>query len=124
MINMELQQILVSDNQHYFLNFLKRQFKNINFQKIKNEESLYNLTKYSAIVFVLYSEPEVFDFLNIMSNGKQVLVCTYNTKILDKMKKFSNITLVDTSMTKIEMIKEVRKFFKQFELVYATQIKI
>jgi hypothetical protein len=114
----ELQKILVYDKQHYFSKFLKLQFKNINFQKVKNEENFYDPTKYMAIVFVLYSEPEVFDFLNVRINGKQVLVCTYNTKILNKMKKFNNITLVDTSKTKIEMIKEVRKFFEQFELVY------
>jgi hypothetical protein len=110
---MKLQQILVYDKQHYFFRFLKNQFEeNFEFKKITKLEKLKDLSKYPIVVFVMYNEAELFDFMNMYIADIHVLVCTFNKNILHKIKITSNISLLDTSKTKIEMEKELRVFFK------------
>jgi len=109
---MDLQEIVVYDKQNYFCKFLKLQFINYSFKKVKNEDDLNDLTNYSTIVFVLYTESELFDLSNLRDSGKQILVCSFNSKILDKVKKMDKVTLIDSSKTKKELVKELRVFFK------------
>jgi hypothetical protein len=110
---MKLEQILVYDKQHYFSRFLKYEFnKKINFKKVKNNEDLNDIEKkFSTVVFVIYSESDLLDFVKVYGKEVQILVCTYNQEILGKMKNVSNIILLDTSKTKFEMVKELRNFF-------------
>lgn len=109
---MELPQILVYDRQNYFFRFLKYKFyKNFKFKKVKNDKNFDDdLGKYQIVVFVMYLESELFDFSKIYSTGVQILVCTYNKNILRRMGNRSNIILLDTSKTKLEMVKELENF--------------
>ncbi|MFV5697421.1 hypothetical protein ACM55H_03545 [Flavobacterium sp. ZT3R17] len=104
---------MVYDKQHYFARFLKYEFnKKFNFQKFKKDENLEDIEKkFSIVVFVVYSEADLFDFVEVYKMGVQILVCTYNKEILNKMKNVSNIILFDISTTKLEMVKELRHFF-------------
>jgi hypothetical protein len=113
MINRTLEQILVYDKQHYFARFLKYEFnEKFDFQKFKKNENLNDIEKkFSMVVFVVYSEADLFDFVEVYKMGVQILVCTYNKEILNKMKNVSNIVLFDSSITKLEMVKELRHFF-------------
>ncbi len=109
---MELQKILVYDKQNYFFRFLKYEFDKIfDFKKVKNDEIINDLGGYAIVVFVIYSESELLDFLKVYSNGCQVLVCTYNKEMLSKMQSLDDIILLDISKTKYEMTKELRNFF-------------
>lgn len=111
--NIKLKQILVFDKQHYFSRFLKYEFNELfYFKKFSNDEDLNDIKKkFLTIVFVIYSESDLLDFVKVYGSGVQILVCTYNKEVLDKMKNINDIILLDTSKTKFEMVKELRNFF-------------
>ena len=110
---MKLEQILVYDKQHYFSRFLKYKFNEIfDFKKYKNDEDLNDMEeKFLTIVFVIYSESDLLDFVKVYGKGPQILVCSYNKEILRKMKNINDIILLDISKTKLEMEKELLTVF-------------
>lgn len=104
---------LVYDNQKYFSRFLKYEFEQeFDFNAYRNfnyfDEKLSN---YSVIIFVIYSEEELFDFLRIYKKGIPMIVCSFNKQILEKFNKMEDVSVLDTSNLRSELIIELRNFF-------------
>lgn len=115
---MELKKILVIDNQHYFGRFLKIHFKKIFcFDVLKKIEANHNFSlyekDYSIIIFVMYSEDNLFDFIKMYKQKVKIIVCTYDTKILSEMRNVNNICLVDTSILKDDLVDNLTRIFER-----------
>ncbi|CAA9200437.1 hypothetical protein [Flavobacterium collinsii] len=122
---MELDKILVYDYHNYFSRLLKYKFKKDfdfkvfkSFDRIKNFDEIKN--DYSIIVFVIYSETDLFDFVRIYGRGFHILVAIHNKEILKKMKKVSDIFLLDISSTQNEMLEGITNFFSMHSKTYIT----
>ena len=103
---------VVYDSRNYFSRFLKYEFrKNFKFDTFKNFNDFENEIKnYSTIIFVIYSEEELVDFMKIYKAGFPLIVCTFNEKLLLKMKSVEEILLLDTSKVKSEVIIELKSY--------------
>jgi len=103
---------VVYDSQNYFSRFLKYEFrKTMKFDSYKNFEQFENvITDYSIIVFVIYLEEELFDFMKIHKKEVPMIVCTFNKNLLMKMQNFDEILLLDTSKIKSEVITEFKSY--------------
>lgn len=104
---------LVYDNQKYFSRFLKYEFEQeFDFNVYRNfnyfDEKLSN---YFVIIFVIYTEEELFDFLRVYEKGIPLIVCSFNKQILDKFNKMDDVSVLDTSSLRSELIIELRNFF-------------
>nr|WP_315188724.1 hypothetical protein [uncultured Flavobacterium sp.] len=104
---------LVYDNQKYFSRFLKYEFEQeFDFNMYRNFDYFdQNLNNYSVIIFVIYSEEELFDFLRIYKKGIPIIVCSFNKQILEKFNKMEDVSVLDTSNLRSELIIELRNFF-------------
>jgi hypothetical protein len=104
---------LVYDNQKYFSRFLKYEFEQeFDFHVCRNFDYFdQKLNDYSVIIFVIYSEEEIFDFISVYKKGIPVIVCSFNKIILNKLKKMEEISVLDTSNLRSELIIELRNFF-------------
>ena len=80
---------LVYDNQKYFSRFLKYEFeREFDFKVCRNFDYFDGkLSDYSVIIFVIYEEEELFDFLQVYQKGIPLIICTFNKQILNKLKK-------------------------------------
>jgi hypothetical protein len=103
---------VVYDRQNYFSRFLKYEFKKpyiFDFHRdIKCFDNLVNT--YSIIVFVIYSEEELVDFMKVYRKGIPLIVCTFNEKLLLKMRNVDEILLLDTTKIKSEIIIELKSY--------------
>jgi len=104
---------LVYDNQKYFSRFLKYEFeREFDFKVCRNFDYFDGkLSDYSVIIFVIYDEEELFDFLRVYQKGIPLIICTFNKQILNKLKKTDDISVLDTSSLRSELIIELRNFF-------------
>lgn len=104
---------LVYDNQKYFSRFLKYEFEQeFDFNVCRNFDYFdQKLNDYSVIIFVIYSEDEIFDFISVYKKGIPVIVCSFNKQILNKLKKMEDVSVLDTSSLRSELIIELRNFF-------------
>lgn len=104
---------LVYDNQKYFSRFLKYEFEQeFDFKVCRNFDYFDGkLSDYSVIIFVIYDEEELFDFLRVYQKGIPLIICTFNKQILNKLKKTDDISVLDTSSLRSELIIELRNFF-------------
>lgn len=104
---------LVYDNQKYFSRFLKYEFEQEFDFKVCRNFDYFNekLSDYSVIIFVIYEEEELFDFLQVYQKGIPLIICTFNKQILNKLKKTDDISVLDTSSLRSELIIELRNFF-------------
>ena len=109
---MDTKKRAVYDSQNYFSRFLKYQFMNtFEFDSFRNFKSFENTIKnYSAIVFVIYTEEEIVNLMRIYKKGIPLIVCTFNEKLLLKMRQIDDILLLDTSKIKSEVIAELRTY--------------
>ncbi|MFI0490448.1 hypothetical protein [Flavobacterium sp.] len=103
---------VVYDSKNYFSRFLKYEFrKSFKFDSFKNFDSFENeINNYSVIVFVIYSEDELVNFMKIYKKGIPLIVCTFNEKLLLKMRSIDEILLLDTSKIKSEVIIELKSY--------------
>ena len=103
---------VIYDSQNYFSRFLKYEFrKTVEFDSFKNFKSFENAIKeYSTIVFVIYSEEEIVNLMSIYKKGIPLIVCTFNEKLLFKMRNIDEILLLDTSKLKSEVIAELKLY--------------
>lgn len=110
---MEPQQILVYDKQHYFFRILKYELSNhFKFENLKNAKDIIDESAYEMIVFVMYAETDLSDFIRVCTKwDKQILVCTHNKIIFDKLQNIKNVVLFDALKTKNEMVKQLHSFF-------------
>ena len=108
----------VYDYQNYFSRFLKYEFrKTVEFDSFKNFKSLENTIKeYSTIIFVIYSEEEIVNLMSIYKKGIPLIVCTFNEKLLLKLRNIDEILLLDTSKVKSEVIAELRTYLNITEM--------
>lgn len=109
---MNIKKAVVYDSQNYFSRFLKSQFReNFDFDSFKNFKKFENGIKDCfVIIFVIYSEEELVDFMKIYKKGIPIIVCTFNEKLLLKMSYIDKILLLDTSKIKSEIKVELNSY--------------
>lgn len=111
---MKKKKLLVYDNQRYFSRLLNYEFKeDFDFDVCRNFDYFKSdvLEDYSLIIFVIYLEEELFDFMKVYKNGIPLIVCTFNNKILKNMQKIDDIILLDTSRLRSELITDMKYYF-------------
>ncbi len=111
---MESKCVLIYDNQHGFSRFLKKEFgKVIDFKVYKNFDSISNLDTiqeyYSFVIFVIYSESDLFDFIKIHGKGLPIVVCSFKV-ILNKFENNDGISFIDISKCKKELLNDFQFF--------------
>lgn len=117
---MERKRGLVCDSQKYFSRFIKYEFKeDLSFDVCRSFEDFDSgLNVYSIIVFVIYSEEELLDFIKVYKEDIPLIVCTFNNKILIKLKKIEGILLLDTSKIRSEIVVELRSYFNFINFIF------
>lgn len=107
--------VLIYGNQKSFSKFLKSKFQNIlmfdvckNF-KYLNEE----LNVYEAIVFVIYTEEDLLDFLKVYRKGIPLVVCSFNNRLINVFANLNDIFLIDTSSIRSEILNQLNRHFKK-----------
>ncbi len=103
----------VYDSKSYFSRFLKYEFrKTLKFDTFKNfnffEEVIHN---YSTILFVIYEEDELVDFMKIHKKGIPLIVCTFNEQLLIKFQNTDEILVLNTSKLKSDVIRDLKTYF-------------
>jgi len=103
---------VVYDSQNYFSRFLKYEFrKNLNFDSFKNFNQFENeITNYFAILFVIYLDEELVDFMKIHKKGVPVIVGTFNKNLLLTMQNVDEILVLDISKLKSEVMTELKSY--------------
>jgi len=114
---MEKERVLVCDNKGIFLKMFKRRFKNefdffenSFFSKNENEAA-----KFDRSIYVVYDKSELVEFLQLEKKGTNVLVCLFNKQLYDSLsflQEVKSLILLDSSKTRIEIIKELKSHFK------------
>ena len=109
---MDNKKYVVYDCRNYFSRFLKYEFRNTNnFESFKDFKIFENvISNYSAIIFVIYSEEELINFIRIYKKGIPLIVCTFNKKLLLTMSDMDEILLLDTSKLKAEVMIEFKSY--------------
>jgi hypothetical protein len=110
---MELLQILVYDKQHYFFRLLKYELDHrFKFEYLKNSSDLINTKEYEMMVFVVYTEVDLYDFIKVREQWqKQILVCIHNKVIYENMLDIKGVVAFDVSKVRHEITKELHGFF-------------
>ncbi|MCA1919688.1 MAG: hypothetical protein LDL38_09835 [Flavobacterium piscis] len=114
---MEKERVLVCDNKGIFLKMFKRRFKNEfdffeNSFLSKNENEA---AKFDRSIYVVYDKSELVEFLQLEKKGTNVLVCLFNKQLYDSLsflQEVKSLILLDSSKTRIEIIKELQSHFK------------
>lgn len=114
---MEKERVLVCDNKGIFLKMFKRRFKNEfdffeNSFLSKNENEA---VKFDRSIYVVYDKSELVEFLQLEKKGTNVLVCLFNRQLYDSLsflQEVKSLILLDSSKTRIEIIKELKSHFK------------
>jgi len=114
---MEKERVLVCDNKGIFLKMFKRRFKN-EFDFFENSllsENANEATKFDRSIYVVYDKSELVEFLQLEKKGTNVLVCLFNKQLYDSLsflQEVKSLILLDSSKTRIEIIKELQSHFK------------
>lgn len=114
---MEKERVLVCDNKGIFLKMFKRRFKN-EFDFFENSllsENANEATKFDRSIYVVYDKSELVEFLQLEKKGTNVLVCLFNKQLYDSLsflQEVKSLILLDSSKTRIEIIKELKSHFK------------
>ena len=101
---------VIYDSKIYFSRFIKHEFrKTLKFDSFKNYNSFENRIKnYSIIIFVIYSEEELADFMKIYKTGIPLIVCTFNKILLLKIQNIDGILVLNISKIKSEILTEMK----------------
>ena len=115
---METKKYVIYDCQSYFSRFLKYEFrKTLHFDIFKSFNALENgIHPHSVVLYVIYSEEELVNFMKIYKQGIPLIVCTFNTNLLLIMRNMEGILLLDTSKVKAEFRLELKSYLNQFHL--------
>jgi len=114
---MEKERVLVCDNKGIFLKMFKRRFKN-EFDFFENSllsENENEAAKFDRSIYVVYDKSELVEFLQLEKKGTNVLVCLFNKQLYDSLsflQEVKSLILLDSSKTRIEIIKELKSHFK------------
>ena len=109
---METKKHVIYDSQSYFSRFLKYEFrKTLHFDTFKNFNALENgINNHSVVLYVIYSELELVNFMRIYKKGIPLIVCTFNKNLLLTMRNIDGILLLDTSKVKAEVRVELKSY--------------
>lgn len=113
---MSVNKVLVFDNYHFFLRFLKYEFKELKFTVGERESILYDseINKgFSLIVYVFYSEDDLIDLLKLYSCGVKLLVCNQSPRFVNKFSNIKNMGALDCTETKNVYRSDLRTYFKE-----------
>lgn len=110
---------LVFDNQSYFSKLLKKNFqRHISFDTYRNFKYFnHALNNYSVILFVIYSEDQIFDLMKVYDKGVPLIICTFNKERLIKLKRIDNVMLLDASKILPEIVTNLRTYFNNENLL-------
>lgn len=114
---MEKERVLVCDNKGIFLKMFKRRFKN-EFDFFENSflsKNTNEAAKFDRSIYVVYDKSELVEFLQLEKKGTNVLVCLFNKQLYDSLsflQEVKSLILLDSSKTRIEIIKELKSHFK------------
>lgn len=114
---------LVYDKQKYFSRLLKNKFQqHISFDAYQNFNYLdKGLKDYSIIVFVLYSEDEMFDFMKVYRKGIPIIICTFSKERLIKLSRIDDILLLDSSKILPDIVSDLTLHFSHAKLLWCDQ---
>jgi hypothetical protein len=110
-----MKRALIYGNQKCFSKFLKSKFQEIFlFDVYKNLGYLNNdLNVYSVIVFVIYTEEDLLDFLKVYGKGIPLVVCAFNKRIVEVLKDLKDVFLLDTSKIRSEILDQLNFYFHE-----------
>lgn len=114
---MSKERVLVRDDKGVFLKMFKRNFKEeFDFSEscflVENESES---KQFDRSIFVVYDKTELLEFLKLKQKGTNDLVCLFNKQLhnsLSVLQHVRNLILVDNSKTRIEIMKELKSYFK------------
>jgi hypothetical protein len=106
---------LIYGNQKCFSKYLKYKFQQVlSFDVCKKFRSLnVELNVYSVIVFVIYTEEDLLDFLKVYGKGIPLVVCTFNKRILEILNEMEDVFLLDTSKIRSEILNQLNSYFQE-----------
>ncbi|MDI5950341.1 hypothetical protein QLS91_11770 [Flavobacterium sp. LB2P84] len=104
---------LVYDNQKYFSRLLKYEFQeDLSFDTYCDFKYFdVALNDYSIIIFVIYSEEELFDFMKVYKKGIPLIMCTFSKERFMKLQKIDDLILLDTSKIRAEIVTDLKYYF-------------
>ncbi|WP_428232284.1 hypothetical protein [Flavobacterium sp.] len=113
---MEKGKILVRDNKRLFIKMFKRKFKEeFDFFEecfvCKNENES---KEFDRSIFVVYDKAELIEFFKLDKKGINVLVCLFDKQLYDSLsflEEVKSFILLDSSKTRVEIIKELKLHF-------------
>lgn len=110
---------LVFDNQSYFSKIVKKDFqRHISFETHRDFKYFNSvLNNYSVIIFVIYSEDQIFDFMKVYGKGIPLIICTFNKERLIKLRRIDNVMLLDASKILPEIVANLRSYFTLVNLL-------
>ena len=109
-----MKKVLVYDNQRYFSRYLKYEYSDeFDFEVFINFKEFDGIVSdYSFLIFVIYSEKELWDLMRIYKKDIRLIVCTLNNEILQKLEKIEDILIFDISQVKSEMTKNLNFYLQ------------
>lgn len=101
---------LVYDSQKCFSRFLKYEFKeHFAFDVYKNFKNFDGeVEEYAVMLFVVYSDKELIDLMQIHRRGVPLIVSTLNKEMKSKLEKIEDMLLFDPTKVKSEMRAELK----------------
>lgn len=115
---MKSKKILLYDSQHCFAHFLKYKFgKTFDFVTLKKKKEEFNLIEkdFCFIFFVIYSDMDIYDFMQIYVKDIPIIVASDNIEVLKKMSRLNNVLLLDISLKKNEIAGNIKNLiFNEF----------
>ncbi len=110
---MEKDKVILFDPKKKFFKFLKYGFRRYFtfdvYSDLNHFEAIMN--NYSRVVFVIYSENILNDFIRISQKGVPIMVFTSEPEIFEQLKEINKVYLFDISKVKSEMLSELKSHF-------------
>lgn len=112
---MENNKVLIYDNQHGFSRFLTKVFGEVyDFKIFKKFDVTFDFDsfqkEYLLAFFVIYSEKNLFDLMKIYRKGVPLVVCTFNEQLLHEFERITDVSVINTSRSKQELINDFQIF--------------
>lgn len=109
---------IVFDNQNYFSKIVKNKFKeHIVFDMHKNFKNFDKNNNYSILIFVIYSEDDIYNLLKVNNLGIPIIICAFNKERLTKLRRLENIMLLDASKILPEIIVQLQSYFARLNIL-------
>ncbi|TDE48574.1 hypothetical protein [Flavobacterium sp. GT3P67] len=110
---------IVFDNQNYFSKIVKHKFKEYilfdTYNNFKNFDKKNN--NYSILIFVIYSEDDVYNLLKVNNLEIPMIICAFNKERLMKLRRLENIMLLDASKLLPEIIVQLQSYFARLNIL-------